>query len=44
MSVLNNFNNLQLGETEKTDWYYTFGLTLSYTKYTVNCPGNHPKN
>jgi hypothetical protein len=31
-------NGLQAGEANKTDWYYTLGVFLSYTIYTVNCP------
>ncbi len=35
---LNNVNSVQAGDLNKTDWYYTLGIFISYTRYTVNCP------
>lgn len=38
VSGLTNVNKIQAGDVSRTDWFYTLGLTISYTKYSVNCP------
>jgi len=38
VSGISTINRVQAGDSGKTDWYYTLGIFISYTRYTVNCP------
>ena len=37
VSGMNFVNNTQAGDLNKTDWYYSIGIFISYTKYSVEC-------